>query len=51
MNLTASVAIAKLEELIEKHGDQLLWHEDNECNEYCLSDIVYNENDDDFRVE
>lgn len=49
--MLASEMVAKLAILIQEHGDRSLWHEDNACNAYRLTNVVYDENDDDFRVE
>lgn len=49
--MLASEMVAKLTTLIQEHGDKNLWHEDNECSAYNLTDVVYDKNDDDFRVE
>ena len=49
--MLASEMIQKLQKLIEKHGDRTLWHEDNECLSYTLNDVIYCEEDDDFKVE
>jgi len=49
--MLASEMIAKLTILIQEHGDRILWHEDNECQGYSLNDVVYDKDDDDFRVQ
>ena len=43
--------IKKLQLLVEKYGDRNLWHEDNSCQAYSLSDVIYCEEDDDFQVK
>lgn len=48
--MLASKMIEKLQTLIEEYGDRDVWHEDDECHGYSLSDIVYDKNDDDFRT-
>ncbi len=48
--MLASEMITKLQQLVEKYGDKKLWHEDNECNVYSLSDAIYDEKDDEFQI-
>lgn len=48
--MKASEMIAQLQALIEKYGDQNVWHEDNECQGYSLSSVEYCESDDDFQI-
>ena len=48
--MKATELIEKLETLVVEHGDKTVWHEDNECQGYVLTDVVYDKNDDDFRV-
>ena len=43
--MKASEMITRLQALVEKYGDQDVWHEDNECQAYTLSDVTYNESD------
>jgi hypothetical protein len=48
--MKASEMVTKLQALIEEYGDQDIWHEDNECQAYTLSDVTYDENDGDFQI-
>lgn len=45
-----SEAISKLRELIIKHGDLELYHEDNSCQAYRISDFRYDEKEEEIRV-
>lgn len=48
--MLASEMLVALQELVDKHGDRELWHEDNECQCYTLSGVTYCKEDDDFKV-
>ncbi len=49
--MEASEMVCKLLALIFLHGDKKLFHEDNGCQVYSITDVKYDEQEDEFKVQ
>ena len=48
--MLASEIAKEIEKLVQKHGDGNIFHEDNECNGYDLSEVFYDEREESISI-